>query len=46
MRVKEYVTKQHEGFEGTWDLDCHVYGQHQTKADGQPAQVFLIGEAG
>ena len=28
-----------------WDLDWHIYGQHQTTADGQPAEVFLIGEA-
>lgn len=43
--VKGYVEKQHEGVEGTWDLDWHIYGQHQTTADGQPAEVFLIGEA-
>ncbi|KAL1608232.1 hypothetical protein SLS60_003171 [Paraconiothyrium brasiliense] len=44
-RIKEYVTDQHQGVKGTWDLDWHVYGQHQTTADGQPAEVFLIGEA-
>ncbi|KAJ4353830.1 uncharacterized protein N0V89_005560 [Didymosphaeria variabile] len=44
-QIKEYVAEQHRGVEGTWDLDWHVYGQHQTTADGQPAEVFLIGEA-
>ena len=45
QRIKEYVAQQHKDVEGTWDLDWHVYGQHQTTADGQLAEVFLIGEA-
>ncbi|OAG05721.1 uncharacterized protein CC84DRAFT_1205449 [Paraphaeosphaeria sporulosa] len=43
--IKTYVAQQHEGVDGQWDLDWHVYGQHQTTADGRPAEVFLIGEA-
>jgi hypothetical protein len=43
--IKDYVAEQHQGVEGTWDLDWHVYGQHQITANGQPAEVFLIGEA-
>ncbi|KAF2446173.1 hypothetical protein P171DRAFT_430385 [Karstenula rhodostoma CBS 690.94] len=43
--IKNYVAEQHKDAMGTWDLDWHVYGQHQTTADGQPAEVFLIGEA-
>jgi hypothetical protein len=48
-RVKEYVAVQHEDAEGTWELDFHVYGQHHVSTVapniGQPAEVFLIGEA-
>lgn len=36
---------QHADAEGTWDLDWHIYGQNQTNANGQPAEVFLVGEA-
>ncbi|KAJ4303013.1 hypothetical protein N0V90_001904 [Kalmusia sp. IMI 367209] len=43
--IKQYVAQQHAGVKGTWDLDWHIYGQHQTTADGQPAEVLLIGEA-
>ncbi|KAL5445526.1 hypothetical protein PMIN06_008065 [Paraphaeosphaeria minitans] len=43
--IKTYVAKQHEDVDGQWDLDWHVYGQHQTTTDGRPAEVFLIGEA-
>lgn len=48
-RVKDYVALQHEGQEGTWELDFHVYGQNQVSTlplnKGQPAEIFLIGEA-
>jgi hypothetical protein len=48
-RVKEYVASQHEDAEGSWELDFHVYGQHQISTlplnRGQTAEVFLIGEA-
>lgn len=48
-RVKEYVVVQHEDAKGTWELDFHIYGQHQVSTappnQGQPAEVFLIGEA-
>lgn len=44
-KIKAFVAQQHKDVDGTWDLDWHIYGQHQTTADGQPAEVFLIGEA-
>lgn len=44
-RIKEYVAKQHEKAEGTWDLDWHIYGQNQVTPDGHPAEIFLVGEA-
>jgi hypothetical protein len=48
-RVNDYVAIQHKDAEGTWQLDFHVYGQHQISTmasdQRQPAEVFLIGEA-
>jgi len=48
-RVKEYVMAQHEGVEGTWELNFHVYGQHQASAtsdwESESPEIFLIGEA-
>jgi hypothetical protein len=48
-RVKKYVTLQHQDAEGTWQLNFHVYGQHQISTlpwnEGQPSEIFLIGEA-
>lgn len=40
---------QHEDAEGTWELDFHIYGQHQISTlalnQGPPSEIFLIGEA-
>ncbi|KAF2868370.1 hypothetical protein BDV95DRAFT_500870 [Massariosphaeria phaeospora] len=48
-QVKLYATTQHEGNEGEWELDFHVYGENQVSAlpesAGQPSEIFLIGEA-
>ena len=48
-RIKQYVQEQHEGVDGTWELDWHTYGRDQVSAipgsEGQPSEVFLIGEA-
>lgn len=48
-RVKDYVTTQHIGAPGTWELDFHIYGQQSISTlpltKGQPSEVFIIGEA-
>lgn len=48
-RIKGYIKSQHEDEDGTWELDFHVYGQHQVsklpETEGQPGEVFIIGEA-
>jgi hypothetical protein len=48
-RVKGYVALQHGDKEAAWELDFHVYGQHQISTlplnKGQPSEIFLIGEA-
>jgi hypothetical protein len=48
-RIKEYVALQHQDVEESWELEFHVYGQHQVSTlplnRGQPSEIFLIGEA-
>lgn len=51
--IKEYVTQQHKGVDGKWELGFHTYGRDQilqnSASSGASApfvgQIFLVGEA-
>ncbi|CAM1505999.1 Fc.00g116360.m01.CDS01 [Cosmosporella sp. VM-42] len=48
--VKAYVTQQHEGQEGEWQLGFHTYGNNarsdaSSSSELPPSEVFLVGEA-
>ncbi|KAF2457085.1 hypothetical protein BDY21DRAFT_385940 [Lineolata rhizophorae] len=41
--IRHYVTMQHEGVPGTWELGFHVYGKG--REGGEPGEICLVGEA-